>query len=92
MADDKYKLKNRRKRLDEEIDGEVVKRMLSKKKKEPPPRKSYEEDFAELTEIDDLKLQKKELLKGISGKSEAEKKKIEKKLRELNDKIMALEE
>jgi len=54
--------------------------------------KTYEEDFDASIELDELKEKKKELLKGISEKSEAEKKKIREKLKELNDKIMELEE
>lgn len=100
--DEKLKLKNRRARLDEAIEGEgPAKRRgelpdsfeddegsdkpLQKKKAE------YNDDFELEAKIIELKDKKKELLRGISGKSEKEKKEIRKQLEELNDKIMDLE-
>lgn len=120
--DEKLKLKNRRARLDEAIEGDdmlVRKRSdmrhvdddpgfgkegggksgMDARRKYRPLREGdeekikeqYKKDFELETKILELKDKKKELLKGISGKSEKEKKEIRKKLEELNDKIMDLE-
>lgn len=97
MAKDiKEGIEARRKRIDDEAgfgntDGKGPSTMSAERKTRPIKKDDYEADFETEAEILELKEKKKELLKGISGKSEKEKKTIREKLEELNDKIMDLE-
>lgn len=91
----KERASDRLKRIDEEsgfgnTDGKGDS-TLSAERKTKPKKESYEDDFGTEAEIVDLKKKKEDLLKGISGKSEKEKKEIRKQLKEINDKIMDLE-
>ena len=89
-------IESRRKRIDDasgfgNTDGKGPSTMSAERKTKPAPKEDYEEDFETEAEILELKKKKEDLLKGISGKSEKERKKIREKLKELNDKIMDLE-
>ena len=92
MPEKKHRLKDRTKRIDEASGWDLKPAEARiKKLKDKKEEKTYEEDFDSSIELDELKEQKKDLLKGISDKSDAEKKKIREQLKEINDKIMELE-
>lgn len=91
--DEKHKLKNRRARLDEAIEGNPKSRKLVEDAK--PEKKddedSYERDFDIEADIVILKDRKKELLKQFSGTKGAKRKELLDQLKELNEEIMDLE-
>jgi hypothetical protein len=86
MPEERSRLKDRTKRIDK-ASGWDLKPAEARIKKIKKEKKTYEEDFDSSVELDELKKKKEELLKGISEKSEAEKKQIQKELKKINDQI-----
>lgn len=91
MANLKEGFEKRRKAIDEASGFGDEPEAVDSPSEEAKEEEGYDRDFDTEAKIKDLKDKKAELLKGVSRKTPAERKALEKKLKELNDKIMDLE-